>query len=330
MTEDIFDRVLNEHGIVAADPMMRTLYQKSIHLAETDVGILLYGESGVGKDRLAKFIHEMSLRHSAPFIHINCGAIPHALFESELFGYEAGTFTGGLNQGKRGLLESAQNGTLFLDEVGEMSLSNQVKLLDFLQTKQIARLGGTRKKLDVRIISATNRDLKACVAAGAFREDLLYRLCVVVLDIPALRNRPADIAAFAQTFLARNYPDRRLCSDAISFLQSCNWPGNLRELNNYMEKICVLTDERVFTSELLKSFYQETTLPELQKPTHNIRDLEHIPTLREAMNQYEKDYILQAIAQTSTLGEAAIRLGIDLDTLNRKKRQYGIYKRWKR
>ncbi|MBM6927090.1 sigma 54-interacting transcriptional regulator, partial [Pseudoflavonifractor phocaeensis] len=262
MAQDSLSALLDGQGIVAADPVMYALYQKAAYLAKMDATILLCGESGVGKDRLAKFVHQAGPRRDAPFIHVNCSAVPQALFEAELFGYESGTFTGGLTQGKQGLLEAAHGGTLFLDEIGEMSLANQVKLLDFLQTRQVARLGGGRRRdLDVRVISATNRDLKACVAQGIFREDLYYRICVVVLDIPPLRARPADIAAFAKGFLARSCPGRALTEDAVAFLQAQDWPGNLRELNNFLERACILSEEEAISASLLAPFYQNAPRP---------------------------------------------------------------------
>ena len=330
MERDSLSILLEEHGVVAADPVMRGLFQKAAYLAKMDATVLLSGESGVGKDWMAKFIHRAGPRRDAPFIHVNCSAVPQELFESELFGYESGTFTGGLTAGKQGLLEAAQGGTLFLDEIGEMNLSNQVKLLDFLQNKQVTRLGGGgRKNLDVRIISATNRDLKACVAAGTFREDLYYRICVVVLEIPPLRERPDDIAAFSQAYLAQNFPGRALSAEAVSYLQGLEWPGNLRELHNFLEKVCILEESSLLTPELLAPYYQAAPRPEPPTPAQEAPSKNGVPTLREAVAQFEKEYILQAIAQTSTLGEAARRLGIDLDTLNRKKRQHKIYKRWK-
>lgn len=330
MAQDSLSALLDGQGIVAADPVMYALYQKAAYLAKMDATILLCGESGVGKDRLAKFVHQAGPRRDAPFIHVNCSAVPQALFEAELFGYESGTFTGGLTQGKQGLLEAAHGGTLFLDEIGEMSLANQVKLLDFLQTRQVARLGGGRRRdLDVRVISATNRDLKACVAQGIFREDLYYRICVVVLDIPPLRARPADIAAFAKGFLARSCPGRALTEDAVAFLQAQDWPGNLRELNNFLERACILSEEEAISASLLAPFYQNAPRPAPPLPADLPPAADRVLTLKEAMAQFERAYILQAIEQTDTLAQAADRLGVDLDTLNRKKRQYKIYKRWK-
>lgn len=320
--------LLRKQEIIAEDPTMRQLYRRAVFLAKNNATILVTGESGVGKDRIAKFIHENSVRRNAPFIHINCSAIPQELFESELFGYDAGTFTGGLAGGKRGLLEDAQGGTVFLDEIGEMSLAGQVKILDFLQNKQIIRLGsGQRKDIDVRVISATNRDLAKRVAQGKFREDLYYRIRVVTLEIPPLRERPADVAAFAQK-LFRQY-DRMLSEDGAAFLRQCEWSGNMRELQNFVARACILLDAQTLTREELEPLYQSLPRPKPQEPKDEpVQAGETRLTLREAIAQFEKAYIEDAISNTATLSEAAAALGIDLDTLNRKKRQYGIYKRW--
>lgn len=326
-----FTNLLREQGIIAEDPVMFQMYRRAAFLAKNNATILITGESGVGKDRIAKFIHSISARKDRPFIHINCSAIPQELLESELFGYDPGTFTGGLSSGKPGLLETAQGGTVFLDEIGEMSLANQIKILDFLQNKQIMHLGsGMRKDLDVRVISATNRDLKTRIAQGKFREDLYYRICVVVLDIPPLRERPADVSAFAHRMLAQD--GRTLSKDAVAFLQRCEWGGNMRELQNFLARACILSDEQQLTEDVLKPLYRSLPQPNCtdEEKSLPVAAEESRLTLREAVAQFEKRYIQDAIARTSSLSEAAIQLGIDLDTLNRKKRQYGIYKRWKK
>lgn len=322
--------LLQEQGIIAEDPVTFQLYRRAAFLAKNNATILITGESGVGKDRIAKFIHSISARKDYPFIHINCSAIPPEMLESELFGYEPGTFTGGLSSGKPGLLETAQGGTVFLDEIGEMSLANQVKILDFLQNKQIMHLGsGVRKDLDVRVISATNRDLKTQIAQGKFREDLYYRICVVVLDIPPLRERPADVMAFAHKVLAQD--GRTLSEDAAAFLQRCEWAGNMRELQNLLARACILADEQQLTENILKPLYRSLPQPDRAEEFPLLAGTQESRlTLREAVAQFEKRYIQEAITRTSSLSEAALQLGIDLDTLNRKKRQYGIYKRWKK
>ena len=324
-------QVLEEQGIIAEDPSMLAIFQNAYHLASMDTTVLIYGASGVGKDRIAKFIHANSQRRNRPFLHINCSAVPQELFEAELFGYEAGTFTGGLHAGKQGLLEAASGGTLFLDEVGEMSLQNQVKLLDFLQNKQITRLGGgVREDLDVRIISATNRDLRSEVRAGRFREDFYYRICVVALQIPPLRERPRDIAAFAARFMADggNGDGLELTADALAYLQEQKWPGNLRELQNLMERVCIFgAGEKVTRSVLEQNHTAAPAVPE--KPEGQEGHAPH-KTLREAVDACKRACISEAIQETSTLEEAAAWLGISLDLLHREKRRLGIYKRWRR
>lgn len=324
--------LLQKEDIVAEDPSMLALFHNAYYLASMDATVLIYGESGVGKDRLAKFIHANSPRRNASFLHINCSALPQKLFESELFGYEAGTFTGGLHAGKRGLLEAANGGTLFLDEIGEMHPANQVKLLDFLQNKQIIKLGGVvRKDVDVRIISATNRDLREAVRAGTFREDFYYRLCVVTLEIPPLRKRPRDVAAFAARFAATatgpgEIPE--LTPDAIAYLQEQEWPGNLRELQNLLERVCIFEPGGQITRAVLERNHLASPVSARNQETE-LRP-EAPLSLREAVDRYKRAYILEAIQNTATLEDAARRLDITLDLLNREKRRLGIYKRWHR
>ena len=323
-------RLLEEQGIVAEDPAMLDVFQNARRLAAMDTTVLICGASGVGKDRIAKFIHANSRRRKGPFLHVNCSAVPQELFEAELFGYEAGTFTGGLRAGTRGLLEAAGGGTLFLDEIGETALQNQVKLLDFLQDKQIIRLGGgVREDLDVRIISATNRDLRAEVRAGRFREDLYYRICVVALEIPPLRERPRDVGALAAHFIAEacGGAGPELTADALEYLRRQEWPGNLRELQNLMERVCILGAGRKVTRSMLEQ-------SRLSAPAAPEREEAAAPgvrkTLREAVDDCKRACISEAIRETGTLKEAAGRLGISLDLLHREKRRLGIYKRWHR
>lgn len=329
--ELLLKNTLESQGIVASSPALIALYKQGLFLANFESTILIQGESGVGKDRLAKFIHANGPRKEEPFIQINCSAIPQALFESELFGYDSGTFSGALNSGKKGLLEAAQGGTLYLDEIGELNLANQVKLLDFLQTKQILRLGsGERRNVDVRIISATNRDLKHSIDIGLFREDLYYRICVISLDIPPLRERPEDILALSAYFISHNKlseEEKFLSLDGMKYLQRCFWPGNVRELQNVLERICLLEKNRVLTKDALQRYYQ-TPLKYHHERSEALESPKDIPTLREAVEDFEREYITEAILNTKTLKDAAKRLDIDLDTLNRKKKKLGIYKRY--
>jgi DNA-binding NtrC family response regulator len=232
-------------NIVARSPKMQEVLATVERVAPTNSTVLLGGESGVGKDLIARAIHEKSRRASGPFVKINSTAIPENLLESELFGYEKGAFTGAVTS-KPGKFEMADKGTLFLDEIGDVPPATQVKLLRVLQEREFERLGGTRTvKVDVRLVAATNRDLRAALEDGTFREDLYYRLNVVPIDIPPLRERKEDIPDLANLFLARfskdsGRPLRGITPAAMQLLASHYWPGNVRELQNVMERACAL------------------------------------------------------------------------------------------
>jgi DNA-binding NtrC family response regulator len=233
-------------NIVAASPKMQEVLSTVERVAPTNSTVLLGGESGVGKDLIARVIHEKSRRASGPFIKINSTAIPENLLESELFGYEKGAFTGATTS-KPGKFELADKGTLFLDEIGDVPPATQVKLLRVLQEREFERLGGTRTiKVDVRLVAATNRDLRAALEDGTFREDLYYRLNVVPIDIPPLRDHKEDIPALAGLFVARFAKDSGraitgISPAAINLLLGHHWPGNVRELQNVIERACALT-----------------------------------------------------------------------------------------
>ena len=234
--------------IIISDNRMKQIYKIATRLASVTTSVMILGESGVGKDVYAKFIHSISNRKNRNFIHVNLGAIPKSLFESELFGYEAGAFTGASKTGKTGLIELADGGTLFLDEIGNLSLPMQAKLLTAIEKRQILRLGATRSvPIDVRLISATNMDIHAMVQEGTFRQDLLYRINTIELHIPPLRERGNDILLLADYFLdcyARKYKKKigGLTRDAKTKLQSYAWPGNVRELQHAIERAVILSD----------------------------------------------------------------------------------------
>jgi transcriptional regulator with PAS, ATPase and Fis domain len=223
---------------------------RALRVAPTDATVFLQGESGTGKEVVARFIHQASPRKGGPFVAINCAALPEQLLESELFGYERGAFTGA-QQPKAGQIELAARGVLFLDEVSEMSLASQAKFLRFLQEREFQRLGGTRmQKADVRIIAASNRDLRQAVERGTFREDLFYRLRVFDICLPPLRERLADIPLLAEHFLEEfaqtvGHRSRRLSDDARDALMEHHWPGNIRELRNVLESAAILCDDGV-------------------------------------------------------------------------------------
>jgi transcriptional regulator with PAS, ATPase and Fis domain len=232
-----------------SDPWRRVL-AKALRVASTDTTVFLAGESGTGKEVVARFIHQASPRKDGPFVAINCAALPEQLLESELFGYERGAFTGA-HQAKAGQIELAARGVLFLDEVSEMSLAAQAKFLRFLQEREFQRLGGTRiQKANVRVIAASNRDLRQAVERGTFREDFFYRLQVFDIPLPPLRERISDVPLLAEQFLeelgeSMGRPAARLGDDAREALLAYSWPGNVRELRNVLERAAILSDEGV-------------------------------------------------------------------------------------
>ena len=241
---------LKTEGIIGQSTTLKDVFRVLTKVAPTDSTVLVTGESGTGKELLVRALHTNSLRHDKPFVPINCGAIPKELLESELFGHEKGAFTHAIRT-RPGRFEMADGGTIFLDEIGEMELTLQVKILRVLQEKEIERVGGTGvKKVDVRIVAATNRDLEAEVKAGRFREDLYYRLNVIPLHLPPLRERGNDIVLLAGYFLSRFCkkqcrPPVTLASDACLALTAYSWPGNVRELENFMERVTILCDNPV-------------------------------------------------------------------------------------
>ncbi|WP_319583870.1 sigma-54 dependent transcriptional regulator [uncultured Pseudodesulfovibrio sp.] len=238
---------LNLDGIIGNSPALAKVFKVLGKVAPTDSTVLVTGESGTGKELLVRALHRNSERHDMPFVPINCGAIPRELLESELFGHEKGAFTHAIRS-RPGRFELADGGTIFLDEIGEMDLSLQVKILRALQEKEIERVGGTSiKKVDVRVVAATNRDLEGEVASGRFREDLFYRLNVIPLNLPPLRERGMDILLLAEHFLGRHCGSKArkplvLSEKAREMLLTYSWPGNVRELENFMERLTILCD----------------------------------------------------------------------------------------
>ena len=234
-----------DRGVIVESNRMRALYELARRAAAGNSNVLILGETGAGKEVLAETIHRTSARAGGPFMALNCAALSESVVESELFGHERGAFTGAA-QAKPGLLEAAAGGTVFLDEIGEMPLTIQVKLLRVLETRRVLRVGATQPRaIDVRFLAATNRDLDEEVAEKRFREDLYFRLNVITLDIPPLRERPEEIAALARMFLDRlsdsaTHPPPALREDALDLLRGYTWPGNIRELRNVIERAFVL------------------------------------------------------------------------------------------
>ncbi|GAA0480029.1 sigma 54-interacting transcriptional regulator [Salinibacillus aidingensis] len=308
-------------GIVTKSKSMKQIYDSATRIANIDATVLILGETGVGKDVLAHYIYTNSNRsQKGDFIKINCGAIPPDLLESELFGYEGGAFTGASRDGKPGMFELAHKGILFLDEIGELPLSLQVKLLRVLQEGEIQRVGGTKpKKIDVRIFAATNKDLQKMVEDSDFREDLYYRLNVIPLEIPPLRNRREDILPLIQQFLDevnnKYQLNKEFDYDLQDFFLSYEWPGNIRELFNLIERLAVTSREDIINIDSLPEEYLTTN-----KLTANV-----IVPLKEAVEMAEKKVIALAAEKYTNTYELAKALNTSQPTIVRKLKKYNIH-----
>jgi two-component system response regulator AtoC len=300
------------------DPEMQKLYEQVEQVAQqSNVTVLIVGETGTGKEHVARLVHSLSLRSSKPFVEIHCGALPESILESELFGYEPGAFTDAKKQ-KPGLFEEAQGGTIFLDEIGELTPIVQSKLLKVLEQKALRRLGGNREiPLDVRVITATHRDLDKEVKEGRFRRDLFYRLNVVPLTLPALRDRPEDIVQLANFFLqescrAFNKKLTLLSDDMLSLLKNFSWPGNVRELKHVIERMVVTTQGNMLTVKDLPKEIREARLPPPKQLPVNLEET-------------ERENIRRALIQTKdNKSRAAQILGITRKTLFNKMKKYKI------
>ena len=304
--------------LIARDAsMLETLYMAQ-RIARSDSTVLITGESGVGKEEIAKYIHENSQRRNGHFIKINCSAIAESLFESELFGYEKGAFTGAKSEGKLGLFEIADKGTIFLDEIGELSLPIQAKLLRVLQEGEITRVGGISPiKVNVRVLAATNRDLEQMVRGNQFRLDLYYRLNVVPLRVPALRERKDDIIPLAEHFLGglnRKYGSQKYLSpEAAEAMRSYTWPGNVRELRNVMERAVIMNLEDEIRMPELSA---QTAVVELSEADQSSFDM------RERLGQIEYSYMKQAYLKYGSFREAAAHLHMKKSTFAGKYQEY--------
>ncbi|MBE3588459.1 MAG: sigma 54-interacting transcriptional regulator [Thermoanaerobacteraceae bacterium] len=318
---------------IVRDSKMQRVLDLILRIADSDATVVLHGESGVGKGMIAHFIHEQSNRaKKGQFIKIDCGAIPPTLLESELFGYERGAFTGARTEGKTGLFELANHGTLFLDEIGEIPLSLQSKLLNVLQDKTIMRVGGTKPiPINIRIICATNKNLENMVTDGTFRADLFYRLNVIPITIPPLRERKEDILVLTVTFLKR-FSEKynrfvTILPEVIDYFLEYPWPGNVRELENTMERLVLLSQNGVIRledlPEKIKIYVQQQIKPPLEQ-TQMCSAITTNMELKKALAEVERNLIKLALLQNRTLAAAARSLGIDISTLLRKCRKYGI------
>jgi PAS domain S-box-containing protein len=309
-------------GLMWASAKMQEVIDLASRVAMVDSSVLIAGESGVGKEVIAKLLHSGSRRASKRIVQINCGAIPRELLESELFGHEEGAFTGSRRRGKRGLLELAHEGTLFLDEIGEMPLALQVKLLRVLEDGSFTRVGGTQEvNSDFRLITATNRDLGQMIREGAFREDLYYRINVIPIVVPPLRERPEDIMGLAQRFLIefreRYDLDRTLSEDAMERLIAFSWPGNVRQLRNLIERAVVTSRVRIIDAKglPLEPGLQLSLADVIKRsqPDESLTD-----NIRDAVTDFERTLIMCAVKRHGTIRAAAEATGLSESTIKRK------------
>jgi DNA-binding NtrC family response regulator len=325
---DALDDRLRLDNVIGSDPRMQSIFKTAKAVADTRTTVLITGESGTGKTLLARALHARSGRAKAPFVEVNCGALPESLLESELFGHVKGAFTGAVRD-KAGKFEAAAGGTIFLDEIGTSSPAFQIKLLRVLQDRVVERVGDTRTiPVDVRIVLATNKNLEQAVADGEFREDLYYRINVVTIEMPPLRQRKSDIATLAQHFLRRFADEHgrrgvQFTEDALEALCGAPWPGNVRQLENVVERAVVLTTgSRIERNDLPPMLpVRPDPAPESTQPDPS----GEVRPLREAMQAPEKRLIEQALEHCSGNREKAARvLGINRSTLFHKLRKYGI------
>ncbi len=313
-----------EGDYIVASPKMAAISDLIQRIAKVDSTVLINGDSGVGKEIVAREIHRNSLRNERPYICVNCAAIPDNLLESELFGYDGGAFTGASKHGKMGIFQLADGGTLFLDEIGELPFYLQAKLLRVIQENEIQRVGGTSPiPIDVRLVTATNRDLWKMVNERQFREDLYYRLNVVQVRIPPLRERKEEIPVFVEYFIGmlnKKYKlSKRINPDLIEGLTAYEWPGNIRELRNALEQAYV-TSPGAFITDIKLGPQQELQVSVESNSGNNIP----IMPLKDALSQYESKIIKDALTTHVTTRKAAVALGISQATVWRKAKQYGI------
>jgi Nif-specific regulatory protein len=304
--------VTQERSLVGEGARMKEIYQFLKRASPTDSTVLIEGESGTGKELAARALHRNSPRASKPFVAINCSAIPETLLETDLFGHERGAFTGAAMQ-KKGRLEVADGGVVFLDEVGEMSPALQVKLLRVLQEREFERVGGTNSiKVDIRLIAATNCNLEQAVREGRFRQDLYYRLAVLKITMPTLRDRQEDIPMLVRHFVQKHakrckVKPRPISREALSRLVNYDWPGNVRELENAIERALVLgSSDMILPEDLPESLLERTPRPEMTEAKYHT-----------ALKELKKQLILEAVEQTHSYADAARILGVHPNYLHR-------------
>jgi PAS domain S-box-containing protein len=323
MYQDRLNQINNQKSkMVGTSPAIEGIRRQIESVAVTDATVLITGETGSGKEVVSEEIVRFSLRSEAPYVKINCAAIPESLLESELFGYEKGAFTGAMNKEKLGLFEMANGGTILLDEIGEMPMVLQSKLLRVLQEKELVRVGGTKPiKLDVRVLAATNRNLKDQIKTGTFREDLYYRLDVIPIDIPPLRERKNDITIMAYKFLDefnnRYNKEIEFDPDALKVLENYRWPGNVRELMNVIERTVIMENGQKVTKEGIARVLG------ISDEGFQYLQLEDL-TYKEALYNFEKKFFESTLNKYGSTHKAAAKLGISQPTIARKAKALGI------
>ncbi|MDP3814185.1 sigma-54 dependent transcriptional regulator [Pseudomonas sp.] len=333
--EKVVDNSNGEIGIIGSCAAMQEMYSKIRKVAPTDSNVLIQGESGTGKELVARALHNLSRRAKAPLISVNCAAIPESLIESELFGHEKGAFTGA-SAGRAGLVEAADGGTLFLDEIGELPLEAQARLLRVLQEGEIRRVGSVQsQKVDVRLIAATHRDLKSLAKVGQFREDLYYRLHVIALKLPALRERGADVIEIARAFLIRQCNrqgrnDLSFAADAEQAIRHYPWPGNVRELENAIERAVILCEGNSISAELLGIDIELDDLEDdftgLAVQDGGLGHEPSEPTEDLSLEDYFQHFVLEH-QDHMTETELARKLGISRKCLWERRQRLGIPRR---
>ncbi|MGG4491180.1 sigma-54 interaction domain-containing protein [Metabacillus idriensis] len=328
--EELREKEREIKDVVIKSKAMQKVWELIKRVSKSDATVVLLGESGVGKTVFARALHNGSERKKEPFIEVNCGAIPASLFESEMFGYEAGAFTGANPKGKIGMIELSHRGTLFLDEVGELPLEIQVKLLKVLQEKNVTKIGGgSTKKVDFRLVAATNQDLESMVRQGKFREDLFYRLNVVPINIPPLRKRKEDSHQLMEYFLSKfneKYQTNKFFhSSTIDACLEYEWPGNVRELENLIERLVITSVTNTIYAENLPFVYKfkQRNDKELEWAALNTFKDQGL-TLQEAIEEVEKNWLVNASRQSKTTYEMAKSLGLSQATVVRRLKKYNI------
>ena len=319
---------ISNPNLVVESRTMRGVVSTAIRLARSAIPVLLHGETGTGKDVLARLIHDAGPRRDQPIVSVNCGSIPPTLVESTLFGCERGAFTGAGQQ--RGVFEAADGGTLFLDELGELPATAQAALLRVLETRRVTRLGSTKEiDVDVRIVAATHRDLEAMGAAGSFRTDLYFRLSAMVVDVPPLRARREEIAPLARRFLdlasrAHDRPMRGIDAEAMALLERYSWPGNIRELRNAIERAVVVAEgDQVTARDLPPRVRADCAGPGAASAT----SIPSAGSLKARLERFEAEAIVDALREAGwSQTETARRLDMPLRTLQHKIKAYGIKK----